>query len=49
MKTINIKDIPKGGTLINLEKYQGAYENLILNHQKYFDKRRNITSTVPRE
>lgn len=40
MKTINIKDIPKGGTLINLEKYQGAYENLILNHQKYFDKKK---------
>ena len=40
MKTINIKDILKGGTLINLEKYQGAYENLILNHQKYFDKKK---------
>ncbi|MDO4375565.1 MAG: hypothetical protein Q4C33_00095 [bacterium] len=40
MKTINIKDYHKDGTFINLEKYQGAYENLILNHQKYFDKKK---------
>ena len=38
MKTINKKDYKKDGVFYNLDTYGSAYENLIRNHYKYFDK-----------
>ena len=38
MKTISKKDYFGDGMFINLDNYGSAYENLLLNHQKYFKK-----------